>query len=291
MSEIFLAGVMGYPIEHSLSPEIFDFISRRLGIPLVYKKLAVPAEDLQSTVEVFKKLSLLTGWNVTIPHKKKIVELMDLLSPEARAISAVNVVQVQKNRLLGYNTDVLGVSETFRENAILVRDHSALIFGAGGAALSVGYVLGDQGAADVALVNRSHDSGEAAVRTLSGVFPKTRFHSLPWSAVESFDSPRALYVNATPLGMQGYGASGFHLPRKVTPEAVAFDLIYRPEHTPFLSEMGERGLKTVGGLDMLIWQAIAAWEIWMHPISNEKDFKSTLKTELKAHLRQILVKS
>jgi shikimate dehydrogenase len=277
----FYAGVLGFPISHSLSPQIFEYLAMTLGESLDYRKIEVRPQDLDSCRVAIQKLKLLQGCNVTLPHKEAVLSWMDELSKEARALGAVNVIrQDSKGRLSGYNTDVIGVKKALQEQKFKVSGRSAVIFGAGGAALAVGYVLGQLKASDVWIVNRTVGKARLQSKKLSRLFSKTTYHPVG-SVSKAYQSDPVLYVNATPLGMAGF-PPGDLLPESqfLRVPALAFDLVYRPQRTAFLRTAHARGLSTLGGLDMLIWQALATWEIWMGPIAHAQRLKVELKKVL-----------
>jgi shikimate dehydrogenase len=275
------AAVVGHPVSHSISPEIFRFLSRRLKKDLCYGRLDIAPEDFSAVVRSFKKSDFFLGWNVTIPHKETIAAAVDWLSPEARAIGAVNVVHFSKGRLRGHNTDAFGIAQTLRENQVEVRGRTVVLFGAGGAARAMGYVLGSFGARQVFIANRSMARGRVLCHALTKAFRKTEFKAVSLTAVPD---DAALYVNSTPLGMKGFTRQSL-LPSRVKTPAVAFDLIYRPENTVFLQSARKQGLRTVGGLDMLLWQALRTWEIWLGPIPRRR----YVKTALAKHLREVIL--
>ncbi|MFZ9594877.1 MAG: shikimate dehydrogenase family protein [Bdellovibrionia bacterium] len=293
------AGLIGHPVSHSLSPEIFRWLSVQLHRPLHYQKLDVPPEKLRSFFALQKQFQMWVGWSVTIPHKEKVMNWVEELSPEAQAIGAVNCVSWKKGRLIGFNTDALGVKKSLQEAGFRFSGARAVIYGAGGAALAVGAVLGKYGAREVAFINRSITRAKRAAHQLSSSFPKTRFwagselKAIAWSPSLSKGAgvPRvSLFVNATPVGMQGFSDQTFEQPlfSGKSPGALALDLIYRPEKTPFLTLAAQEGLKTLGGLDMLLWQAMAAWEIWMgQRIAQPKKIKASLKL----HLQKLMASS
>jgi shikimate dehydrogenase len=267
--------VIGHPVSHSLSPDIFGFLAGRLKRSLIYRKLDILPEELSEITRKAQTTALFRGWNVTIPHKTALAGLCSDLSPAAKAMGAVNVVEFRKRGARGHNTDVIGIRETLREQRFKARARGAVIYGAGGAALAVGYVLGELGAGRVVLQARNLAKARAAASRLGRIFRKTRYE-----ATTKATGPFDLYVNATPLGMQGFAENRL-LARDARRGALAFDLIYRPEKTSFLASARRRGLRTVGGLDMLIWQAIGTWEVWFGPLRG----KAPVKAALARHLR------
>lgn len=277
-----LAAVIGHPVAHSLSPEIFGFIARTAGLSLDYRKLDIAPERLRETVRVFREQPLFVGWNVTIPHKAAIAKIVDERSAAAELLGAVNVVRFADGLLLGDNTDVIGIETTFDRHGIDVRRQRAVIYGAGGAATAVGYVLGKHRAAEVAIVNRTAANARRVARRLALAFPRTRFLANPDGSSEA-----ALYVNTTPLGMQGFAQKSV-LPAAAQRGAWAFDVVYRPEDTLFLQQARKRGLHAVGGLDMFIGQALGTYDLWFPTQPLPRARRAALFTSLQRYLRSRL---
>lgn len=281
MREAPLAAVIGHPVAHSLSPLIFSLISARERTPVEYRKIDVAPEDFARFTWLARKLGLFAGWNVTIPHKQSAAKACDRLSPEARATGAVNVMRFEKKgRVAGFNTDILGIERTLAGQGVRLKGKRVVVFGAGGAGLAAGYAAGRMGAAEVVFVNRTLTRARAAARRLAKAWPRTRFRAAAWPGGQAAE----LYVNATSLGMRSSSAPP--LPPGARSGAVAFDVVYVPEDTAFLRAARKRGLRAVGGLDMLVWQAIATWEIWFGKLGSgrAKSLKGALARALRAEL-------
>jgi shikimate dehydrogenase len=285
MKEVFFAGLLGHPVRHSISPDIFRVVSEELGLPTVYKKINIEPKDFKSSIQFLRSSEILGGWNVTIPYKQKIIPFFDHVSKEVQMTGAANVVHLKNGQLYGYNTDIYGVLKTLEEQKFEIKQSQSMILGAGGAALAVAYALAAQRASKVIISNRTKRHAQKLIRRLRPVFPKTEFISVQPEKIGSYVSATQLFVNATPLGMEGFPKISV-LPRNCPRGALAFDLIYRPEKTIFLSEAQKYGLKSVGGLDMLIWQALAAWKIWNGKIPNEVQLKSKLQKYLRSVLKR-----
>lgn len=259
-----LAAVIGHPIAHSISPDLFAFIARKTDRAIDYRRLDITPERLAATVRVFREQPLFVGWNVTIPHKTAIAKLVDERSEAAELLGAVNVVRFRDGALCGDNTDVIGVAMTFDRHGIDVRGRTAIVYGAGGAATAVGYVLGKRAAREVAIVNRTPAKARRIARRLGDAFPRTRF-----VVGERASAGASLYVNTTPLGMEGFSQRSL-LPKDAQRGAWAFDVVYRPEKTVFLQQARKQGLRPVGGLDMLIGQALGTYDLWFTPLSRAR---------------------
>jgi shikimate dehydrogenase len=267
------AAVIGHPISHSLSPSIFGFLTHRLEIrDFHYRAHDVRPEDLAGFVETFRKNPKGLGFNATIPHKEALLGLLDELSPEAQTIGAVNVVHRKEGRLKGYNTDVYGILRTFESHSVAIQGKRALLIGAGGAARAVAYALASQNASHVTLLSSNRSRVQALIDDFQPRFKDTCFEAAAdWSDLPSHDW--TLIAQSTPLGMasqpktrDGISAADYFSKMSRlswTSPAWAFDLIYRPEWTPFLEQAQKLGLHPLGGLEMLAEQALETWRIWL----------------------------
>jgi shikimate dehydrogenase len=271
-----LAAVIGHPVAHSLSPQIFAALCRSLGRQGLYRRLDLPPSELPLFFRAHAKRGLFTGWNVTIPHKEAMLRLVDKASPLARAVGAVNVVTFGKDGAQGYNTDVYGIRQTLREQGCRVRGGRAVLYGAGGAARAVAAALGESGADEVWVVNRTAARARALCRRFRHLYPRTRFVFAP--SADAVPGEIRLAVNATSLGLKGRGSPA--LAPGVGSRTLAFDLVYTERLTSFLSAAGRRGARTVNGLDMLIWQAIATWEIWFGRTGRAEALKKNVRRSL-----------
>lgn len=284
-----LAAVIGDPIAHSRSPAIFHFIARALGVPdLRYDLRRVPAGELDAFLAEARRSPELVGFSVTIPHKAAIIDGLDVVDAKARAVGAVNAVRHEGSRLVGFNTDVIGVPTTLTDAGCACAGRDVLMWGAGGAARAVAYALAELGVRRLFLFPSARAGSLAAL--VHERFPRTR--------VETTDAPErlpplSLLVNATPVGMAGVPASRQGVPPEalfaplttlpLAADATAFDLVYEPERTPFLDMAGTRGLRVVGGLPMLVDQALATWSLLFGAISDAE--RRRLRAALGDHLR------
>lgn len=273
-SPAFEAGLIGKPVSHSLSPKLFSVLSWLLGRTIRYKAWEVDPGNLKAALKRFEKEGF-AGLNVTIPHKQSAFKSAARLTPEARAIGAVNVLRFSPGGLKGHNTDAAGFGDALAAVDFKARGKDALIFGAGGAARAVGYALGRAGARRVRFVGRTPRRAQETARALEARFSRTRFEVGP--AV-----PAALWVNATPLGMKGF-ARRSPAPVEMACD-LAFDLVYG-RRTPFLMRAKARRIKACDGLSMLVYQALRAWEFWTRPLGavRRKNLHDQIIGELKWH--------
>jgi shikimate dehydrogenase len=240
-------GLIGFPLGHSLSPALHQAALEHFGLEGSYELLETPSEALAQRVEELKSYQ---GFNVTLPHKEKILSFLDEVDPLAREIGAVNTVQIGR-RLVGHNTDLPGFLHSLTPLGSL--EGPALVLGAGGAARAVVLALRQLGL-EVWLSNRTLARAQA-LASLGARQVLTWDERLVWA------SRARLIVNTTSLGLEAPWETP--LPAEAFPDkGWAVDLVYRPLETRFLREARARGLVVLGGLEMLIWQAALAFELW-----------------------------
>ncbi len=267
------AGVMGWPVAHSLSPRLHGYWLARHGIDGAYDALAVAPDDLAQRLSALAADGF-AGVNLTVPHKQAALGLMASLSPAARAIGAVNTVVVgDHGALAGDNTDAFGFMENLRHGAPAwsAASGAAVVIGAGGAARAVCHGLLEAGAPEIRLVNRSPDRAEALA-----VMDGGRITVRPWAARCEALAGAVLLVNTTSLGMTGQPALDLDL-AALPPAALVTDIVYAPLETPLLAAAGRRGNPLVDGLGMLLHQARPGFEAWF-------GVKPEVTPDLRAHV-------
>jgi shikimate dehydrogenase len=253
-----LAGIMGWPVGHSLSPRLHGHWLRRHGIDGAYLPFAVPPEHLEQALRALPALGL-RGCNLTIPHKEAALALVDHASPLARRIGAVNTVMVEADgTLAGDNTDGFGFLASLSAGwpGWGAEAGPAVLLGAGGAARAVTVALLDAGAPEVRLLNRTPDRARKLAASLDGPVV-----AVPWAERTAALEGAALLVNTTSLGMAGQPPlvlSLDPLPRT----AVVADVVYTPLITPLLAVARAHGNPVVDGLGMLLHQARPGFRAW-----------------------------
>ena len=256
-----VAGVIGWPIHHSRSPQLHGHWLKRYGIRGAYLPFAVPPERLQGALTGLVSLGL-RGINVTVPHKETCLALVDSADRQAERIGAVNTLVVTaEGRLAGSNTDHYGFTENLRSriDPAALSGRTALILGAGGAARAVVAALVDLGLRRILLCNRSLDRAEALAATLPAADGR-RVSVRPWDRRSHLADVHVL-VNTTTLGMAGQPALDIALD-DLPGDALVYDLVYVPLQTPLLTAAAARGLRTVDGLGMLLHQARPGFAAW-----------------------------
>lgn len=258
-----MAGIIGWPVSHSLSPLMHNAAFASLGLDWVYVPFPLRPERLSEGVAGLRALGV-AGFNVTIPHKVAVLPLLDEVTPDAELIGAVNVVALKEERLVGYNTDGIGLLAALAAKlAFTPRGRSVLVLGAGGAARSAVAALSGAGAARVEVANRSVAKGEELVAALSGRLPDTRFaaQSLTRLLDPGYLGEFDLLVNTTSVGMAHDSFPGLSL-EGLRKGCAVYDMVYAPPLTPLLAQAKSCGVPGANGIGMLVAQGEAAFSIW-----------------------------
>ena len=241
-------GLIGYPLGHSFSISYFNQKFADEGINASYENFEIPSID--DLPEIIDRYPNLRGLNVTNPYKEKVIPFLDSISPEARAIGAVNVIRVthQKNKTLlkGYNSDVIGFTQSIEPMIDPKWHKKALILGTGGASKAINYGLKSLGIEPV-FVSRYER-------------PDTiQYQSITPDVVREYN----VIVNCTPLGMYPNTDECPNLPYEAMDQhTILYDLIYNPDQTLFMRNGAKYGAEVKNGLEMLLLQAFASWEFW-----------------------------
>jgi shikimate dehydrogenase len=256
-----VCGIIGDPIAHTISPAMQNAAFQRLGLEYIYVPFRVKKADLCQAIQGVRALNI-RGLNVTIPHKIDVIPLLDEIDPLAENIGAVNTIVNDEGALRGFNTDAAGFLKAFLAAKVRPERKNIVILGAGGAARAIAFILADKGA-NLTILNRHPDSA----RRLSG-----RILKLFRRKVEALELNREnlkfalgegeVLVNTTSLGMAPETDATPVPARLIRPGLVVFDIIYNPIKTRLLYEADKRGAKVIGGMEMLVWQGAASFELW-----------------------------
>jgi shikimate dehydrogenase len=253
-----LFGVLGDPVDHSLSPAMHNAGFAALGLPHVYLRFRVGPAELPAALDEARLLGM-GGLNLTVPLKEHVLPLLDAVTPLARRIGAVNTVKLERGRLLGDNTDAPGF---LRSLAGRVRPGGgrAVLIGAGGSARAVGAALVEAGCDEIVVANRTPARGEALAAWLRDDLGARWVEPVPLSALRTGEPLRdaRLVVNTTSAGLAG---NALPVRAGATPHRCLFvDLVYA--RTPFLAAAGRAGRPTLDGTGMLLHQGALAFEWW-----------------------------
>jgi shikimate dehydrogenase len=263
-----MAGVIGWPVAQSRSPVLHGHWLKQYGVAGTYLPLPVQPDRLADAIRGLRALGF-SGCNVTIPHKRGVLELVDRVDPVAARIGAVNTVVVQDDgRLSGFNTDAYGFLASLRDVRPDFKASSGpiVVLGAGGAARAVVVALLDDGATDIRLTNRTLERAQELAR-----IDASRIHVIDWAQRDAALDAAMLLVNTTSQGMVGYPPLDIALDALPT-TAMVSDIVYNPLETPLLAAARRRGNTAIDGLGMLLHQAVPAFEAFygVRPqVSNE----------------------
>lgn len=241
-------GLIGYPLGHSFSKNYFNEKFANEDIDAVYMNFEIPS--INDLPQVIAENPELKGLNVTIPYKEKVISYLDELDKDAREIGAINVIKVirQKDsdpKLVGYNSDVIGFTKSIEP---LLESHhkKALILGTGGASKAVFHGLKQLGVEGTFVSRHKRPN-------------MFTYEELTAEVMEEY----SVIVNTTPVGMYPHTDECPNIPYQyLTPNHLLYDLLYNPDVTLFMKKGEEKGATTKNGLEMLLLQAFAAWDIW-----------------------------
>ncbi len=246
-----ITGLTGFPLSHSLSPAMHNHAFQALGVPGRYLLFPAQDEELEGLMGLVRDLRL-RGLNVTIPHKSAVMPFLDSVDPLAERAGAVNVIVNRDGKLEGRNTDVTGLEKAMLAAGADPRGKDVLVIGAGGAARACCVVLERRGAR-IWVVDRTASRAQELAR---------RFNGRVAGHADVTGMEFGMVINCTPLGMTGFPDELPVDPAVFRAGQWAVDLVYNPVATRFLTEAGERGARTLSGMEMLIYQAMDAFEAW-----------------------------
>lgn len=254
-------GIIGDPVDHSLSPKMHNFISSYIGEDYTYSAFHVTKENLADAIKGMRAMNI-RGINVTSPHKIEVMKYLDEISPQAKLFGSVNTVVNRNGKLYGYNTDAEGFYTSLIREGFKVRGKKVLIIGCGGVTKPTIMRLVQAQVESITLLNRTMEKAE---KIAEDVFNKTSFRVQTKIETLDFD----LVINTTTAGMEPQPYSlpidmidGLNDLDFITENTAVVDMIYNPTQTRFLYEAKKRGAKTLNGLGMLIYQGIIAYELF-----------------------------
>ena len=258
-----VCGVIGDPIEHTMSPVMHNAAFKKLGIDYLYVPFRVRKEELEKAIAGMRALNI-RGLNVTIPHKVEVISFLDKVDSMVGKIGAVNTIVNDDGVLTGYNTDATGFLQALLERGVEPKGKNTVILGAGGASRAISFILAERGA-HLVILNRQLelDWAEELAQRISQIFDK-EIKALvlnEGNLAEVLERAEVL-VNATSVGMSP-NIDETPVPARLLKSGLTiFDSVYNPVKTRLLREAEAAGVKAIGGLDMLVWQGALAFEKW-----------------------------
>ena len=256
-----LCGVVGDPVEHSVSPAMHNAAFRALGLDYAYVPFHVRSGDLPAALQGMRALNI-RGLNVTLPHKVEVMALLDEIDPPAGQIGAVNVVINHSGRLMGCNTDAEGFLHVLSEHSMEPQGNKVVLLGAGGAARAIGFALASRGAS-LTILNRTPGAAASCAADISGATGQpVKALEMTRANMASVIEGAGLLVNTTSVGMlPDTGVSPIDRDL-LGPRLTVVDIVYNPAQSKLLKDAGKAGAKTINGLEMLVWQGALAFERW-----------------------------
>lgn len=252
--------LIGHPVSHSLSPLIHNTAFEKSGLDARYEAIDLPPDRFDVVFQEMLRNGEFRGFNVTLPYKTRVLPLLDAIAPEARSIGAINTIDLRDGKATGHNTDVHGFCRSLEPVRNKIAGKKALVIGAGGAARAVVYALAHHfGLPEVNIANRTLSNARRLLDDLVPHLNRTHVNVISLDTLRS-SKEFGLIVNATSCGL-----NESETPWETeswSPDQVAYDLIYKPNPTTFLSRAAKAGATVIGGAEMLLQQAAASFEIW-----------------------------
>ncbi len=287
--ELKVYGIFGYPLGHTVSPAIQNCAFEHHKLKSIYFAFERPPARFRFLMQNLKSL-VLDGFNITVPFKEEVIPYLDRLSPETKAIGAVNTVKKEKGRWIGYNTDSYGFLTSLRkEERFNPRGKHILLLGAGGAARAVAYGLGQSGAKEIRIINREkfRYNRIKIIRQFRKIFPQTLFVGFSLNGPNLIQALKGveLVINATSVGVKFEEKR--LIPTRLIPKAhsghrlLFFDLVYH-RSTPFLEDAKKKGHRILDGKGMLVYQGAKAFQIWTGKRAPVSQMKKALQDALRS---------
>ena len=278
------AGVVGFPISHSLSPTIHNFYLKKYKINGTYEAFAIPNENFEESIKNLVDQQKLSGFNITIPHKEKIYNLCSHLSKTAQITKAVNtVIILQNGKFFGHNSDADGFIKNFYNHCpnYQLSNKKCFVIGAGGASRAIIYSLISQKVAKIFIANRDHEKALKLIEDFKNFSQQNlvELEFVPLKKNFEFLSEIDLIINSTSLGMINQSKLDIDI-SNAKKSAIVYDIVYKPLITDILKQAETLNLKIITGIGMLIEQALIGFEAW---------FK--IKAEFDLELEKILLKN
>ena len=257
-------GVIGNPVEHSLSPAIHNAAFQKLGLNFVY--LAFRVEAIGEAIKGLRALGNFRGASVTIPHKVAAVPFLDSVEPTARHIGAINTIVAEGGTLTGHNTDAIGALRALREGGAELKGRQVVMLGSGGAARAIAFALGTEtGIERLTLLGIDSQERTALTRDLQSKTGMTVQESLlDEGALRKILPDSHVLIHCTPMGMS-LKTNETAVPAALLHTGLTvMDIVYNPRDTQLLKDAKARGCRTIPGLEMFLHQAAAQFELWTH---------------------------
>jgi shikimate dehydrogenase len=256
-----VCGVIGNPIEHSLSPIMHNAAFEALRLDYVFLAFKVKPAQVEAAVNGMKALNI-RGLNVTMPHKSTVINHLDRVDLSAQIVNSVNTILNKENLLFGFNTDGVGALKALRENGVEPKGKKVLLLGAGGAARAIAYTLAKE-ADELAVLNRTVKQAQELAKLLEkSLNKKVVAGSLSPSDIQRNIEDSDILVNATSVGMKPKPDESPVAAKALRSNLAVMDIVYNPVETKLAKDAKAVGAQVISGVEMLIYQGAASFEIW-----------------------------
>jgi shikimate dehydrogenase len=256
-----VCGVIGDPIEHTLSPTIHNAAFDHLKLDFVFLAFRVKAADLENAVQGMRGLGI-HGLNVTMPHKSTVIGYLDEVDSAVKFLGSANTILNKDNVLSGFNTDGIGALKALRENGAELSEKKVLLLGAGGAAKAIAFSLAEE-VEELAILNRAAEKAKKLAEALGRISNKKIVGgALSSDAVAKSLQDSDVLINATSVGMHPEANQSIVAPQWLRSDLTVMDIVYNPVETKLARDAKAAGAKVISGVEMLIYQGAASFEIW-----------------------------
>ena len=257
-----ICGLIGNPVEHSISPLIHNSLSEFENIDMAYGTFRVNQGEVKKAVDGAFALNIL-GMNVTVPHKQEVIAALSDIDPLAEAIGAVNTLVRTENGYKGYNTDILGLERELSDAGIKLENNRVVILGAGGAARAIAFLCADKKAAEVIIINRTRTKAEDIANAVNKHFNKEVTKVLGLDEYDRLEGNSYIMIQTSSVGLYPHNDDVIISDEVFYERAsVGVDIIYNPAETMFMKLIKKQGKKAYNGLKMLLYQGVSAFELW-----------------------------
>lgn len=255
-------GLIGNPVEHTLSPLIHNTLSENMGLDLVYVPFLVEERQVEAAVRGAYALNIL-GMNVTVPYKSAVIPYLQEIDPLAEKIGAVNTLVRCEGGYKGYNTDMTGLRRAMESDGIRLSEEKVILLGAGGAARAVAFLCADAGAEKIWILNRTPQKARQVAQEVNLAFGRMCAEPLLLDEYAKIPGDGYLAIQGTSVGLHPHTEeAAITAPDFYEKIRAGYDLIYKPYHTKFMRLVREHGGSAYNGLKMLAYQGIHAYELW-----------------------------
>lgn len=256
-----ICAVIGDPIDHSLSPTMHNAAFEHLKLDFVFLSFRVTSDQLENAMRGVRALGI-RGLNVTMPHKNAVTEFLDEADAAVRFLRTANTILNQDGRLRGYNTDGVGAVKALKNNGVNLAGKKVLLLGAGGAAKAIAFYLARE-VDEIYILNRDALKARELANVLEPCGKKIEGNTLTLENIAQKLQDADILINATSVGMMPNVHESYVRPEWLIPKLCVMDIVYNPLETKLIHDAQTAGAKVINGVEMLLYQGAASFEIWM----------------------------